>query len=97
MQVQPECIICLFRLALRAAQVATSDQRLHREVLNRLAQEIPQIPAAAISPQIGRRVQRIVHDVTGVARLQRRIRPCVRMSLGIVPSEGSVAGRRLEL
>jgi hypothetical protein len=57
----------LFRLALRAARVATSDQRLHREVLNRLAQEIPLVPDDAISPQIGRRVQQIVHDVTGVA------------------------------
>jgi len=66
-EIHPECIVCLFKLALRAARAATGDEKLHREVLTRLAGEIPAVPEGSISPEIGRRVQRIVRKVTGEA------------------------------
>lgn len=67
MQVSPECIVCLFQLALRAARTATDDETLQQRVLTRLASEIAELPAGTLSPQVGRRVQRIVREVTGVA------------------------------
>jgi uncharacterized protein with ATP-grasp and redox domains len=66
-EIHPECIVCLFRLGLRAARAATNDEDLQREVLTRLAAEIPAVPEGSISPEIGRRVQRIVRQVTGEA------------------------------
>jgi uncharacterized protein with ATP-grasp and redox domains len=65
MEIHPECIVCLFKLGLRAARAATNDEKLQREVLARLAAEIPAVPAGSISPEIGQRVQRIVREVTG--------------------------------
>jgi uncharacterized protein with ATP-grasp and redox domains len=65
MEIYPECVVCLFRLALRAARAATADMEQQREVLARLAAEIPGLHATSISPEVGRRVQQIVRDVTG--------------------------------
>lgn len=65
MDLEPQCIVCLFRLASRAARTATKDPRLQGQVIDRLADELPKMPADTIPPQVGRRIQQIVRDVTG--------------------------------
>ena len=65
MELQPQCIVCLFRLASRAARVATTDLRLQGQIIDRLADELPKMPVETIPPQIGRRIQQIVREVTG--------------------------------
>jgi len=66
-ELEPQCIVCLFRLASRAARAATTDSRLHGQVIDRLADEMPKLPAGTIPPQIGRRIQQIVRELTGDA------------------------------
>jgi uncharacterized protein with ATP-grasp and redox domains len=65
MDPEPQCVICLFRLASRAVRSATDDPQAHGQVIDQLADEMPRMPEGTISPQIGRRIQQIVRDVTG--------------------------------
>jgi len=62
---EPHCIVCLFRLASRAARAATSDPRVQGQVIDRLADEMPALPPGTIPPQIGRRIQQIVRELSG--------------------------------
>lgn len=65
MRIQPECFVCLLRLGLRAARAATPDPGAQREVLSRVAAALAEIPEKTIPPEMGRRVQQIVLEVTG--------------------------------
>lgn len=65
MDPDPRCIICLFRLASRAVRAATTDPQAHGQVIDRLADEMPRMPEGTIPPQVGRRIQQIVREVTG--------------------------------
>lgn len=74
MDLEPQCIVCLFRLASRAVRAATADPQQHGQVVDRLADEMPRMPEGTISPQIGRRIQQIVREVTGDGDPFREIR-----------------------
>jgi uncharacterized protein with ATP-grasp and redox domains len=65
MEPEPQCIVCLFRLASRAVRAAKAEPRVHGQVIDRLADELPRMPEHTISPQIGRRIQQIVREFTG--------------------------------
>jgi hypothetical protein len=74
MRIYSECIVCLFRLALRTARLATADERLQREVLKHLAGEISELPEDAAPIEAGRWLQEIVGKLTGVADPYRQIK-----------------------
>jgi hypothetical protein len=61
-----ECIPCFLRQALLAARAATKDDRKTKEVLDRVAGLIPDIPLDSPPPETARWVYRAVREVTGV-------------------------------
>lgn len=86
MRIYDECVICLLRLALRTARTATEDRRLQREVVARVAEEIAAATEDTISPELGLRVQQIVHELTGDADPYRSIRrSCNELVLAQLP------------
>lgn len=86
MRIYPECIVCLFRLALRTARLTTADEQLQREILKRLAGEIAELPEDAVPIELGRRIQELVHELTGVADPYREIKRRYNdLALGLYP------------
>ncbi|MEJ2725483.1 MAG: ARMT1-like domain-containing protein, partial [Deltaproteobacteria bacterium] len=62
-----ECIPCFFRQALSAARGATDDGRKIKEVLDRVAGLIPDIPLDSPPPETARLIYGVVREVTGIA------------------------------
>ena len=60
-----DCIPCFFDQALRAARMAKVNQKKQKEVLERLAKEVPNLSLKSSPPEIGRIVYRIVGKITG--------------------------------
>ena len=60
-----DCIPCFFRQALEAARLATDDEVKQREVLNRVALEIPKFPLDATPVEMGRTIHRLIKEITG--------------------------------
>ena len=61
-----ECIPCFFRQALFAARAATDDEKKAKQVLDRIAELIPDIPLDSPPPETARLIYRAVREVTGV-------------------------------
>ena len=79
-----DCIPCFFNQALRAARVVTDDEKVHRTVLNSVAQLIPELSLHVSPPEIAQRVYRIVADVTGERdpyRKEKRLANQIALSL----------------
>ena len=62
-----DCIPCFFDQALRAGRMATSDERLHKRILDDLGRELESISLDATPPEIGERIYRRVREITGAA------------------------------
>jgi damage-control phosphatase, subfamily I len=60
-----DCIPCFFRQALAAAKMASTDETIHRRVLNAVALIIPDLALNATPPEIAQQVYRIVYEITG--------------------------------
>lgn len=60
-----DCLPCLLNQALKAARAATDDENLHRQVLNSVADMIPELSLGLKPPEIAQRCYRIIHQVTG--------------------------------
>ncbi len=61
-----ECIPCFFRQALFAARAATNDEVKIKQVLDKVAGIVPDIPLDNPPPETARLVYGAVRDVTGV-------------------------------
>ncbi len=61
-----DCIPCFMHQALRAAKMATSDERAIKEILDRTGDMVKTIPMQATPAETGMMVYRIVKEVTGV-------------------------------
>ena len=61
-----ECIPCFFKQALFAARAATDDEKKIKEVLDRIAKRIPDVPLDNPPPETARFVYGAVRDVIGV-------------------------------
>ncbi|MBN2123064.1 MAG: DUF89 family protein [Deltaproteobacteria bacterium] len=61
-----ECIPCFFRQALLAARAATEDEGKAKQVLDRIAGLVPDIPLDSPPPETARLIYRAVRDITGV-------------------------------
>jgi uncharacterized protein with ATP-grasp and redox domains len=62
-----DCIPCFVKQALFAARAATRDERKVHQVLNRVAQWIPEIPLDNPPPETARVIYSAVRAVTGIA------------------------------
>ena len=60
-----ECLVCLLKQALNTARIATPREALRREVLDRVAAEIPRAELDRPPAEISTRVYEIVSEVTG--------------------------------
>jgi len=61
-----DCIPCFLKQALFAARAATKDERKIKQVLDRVAQTIPEIPLDSPPPETARLIYSAVRAVTGV-------------------------------
>ncbi len=62
-----DCIPCFFRQALYAGRAATGDESKLKEVLDRIAALVPDIPLDNPPPETARFIYRAVREVTGKA------------------------------
>jgi hypothetical protein len=62
-----ECIPCFFRQALFAGRAAADDESTVKEILDRVAALVPDIPLDSSPPETARLIYRVVRDVTGKA------------------------------
>jgi len=60
-----ECIPCLLKQSLNAAEMVTDDQVVHEQVLKLVMTELLDVPLGRSPPTIAHTVYSIVHDVTG--------------------------------
>jgi len=62
-----DCIPCFLKQALFAARAATKDERKIKQVLDRVARWIPDIPLDSPPPETARLIYSAVREITGVA------------------------------
>lgn len=62
-----DCIPCFLKQALFAARAGTKDEKKIKDVLDRVAQLIPDIPLDSPPPETARFIYRAVREVTGMA------------------------------
>jgi len=67
MKIQLDCFPCFMRQALSATRMATDDETIQREVIDRVARLFPTISLKATPVDMGQAVHRIVRESTGVA------------------------------
>lgn len=60
-----DCLPCLFNQSLKAARAATDDEKIHRQVMDRLAITIPELSLNVSPPEIAQGVYRMISQVTG--------------------------------
>ncbi|MFO8090726.1 MAG: ARMT1-like domain-containing protein [Desulfatiglandaceae bacterium] len=60
-----ECIPCFFRQALFAGRAAADDESTVKEILDRVAGLVPDIPLDSSPPETARLIYRVVREVTG--------------------------------
>lgn len=61
-----DCLPCFLRQALDAARRVTDDEKIQRDVLNRVASVLPELPLYATPIDVGREVHRLVREAMGV-------------------------------
>jgi uncharacterized protein with ATP-grasp and redox domains len=61
-----DCIPCFFQQALLSSKAAGIEDDLTKQVLDRLALLVPEIPLNSTPPETGRMVYRILKEVSGV-------------------------------
>ncbi len=68
MKLRLDCVVCIVKLALKAARLATNDPRIHEEVLRRVMHRLIGIEWAGTPPQLVRAVRtaEIIEELTGV-------------------------------
>lgn len=60
-----DCLPCLMSQALRAARAATDDEELQRQVVNAVANLIPELSLGLKPPEIAQRGYRLINRITG--------------------------------
>ena len=68
MKLRLDCVVCIVKLALKAARLATNDPRIHEEVLRRVMKRLVGIEWTGTPPQLVRAVgtAEIIEELTGV-------------------------------
>lgn len=66
MKIYLDCIPCFMQQALRAGQMATSDEKKIKQILDKTGEMVKTISIQATPAEIGMMVYRIVSEVTGI-------------------------------
>jgi len=69
-----ECLPCFMKQALNAGRIATKNEDLIKEILNRVGEHIRDIPLDNTPPETGGLVYKIVSDVTGIQDPYQKIK-----------------------
>lgn len=86
MRIYPDCIVCLLRLALRTARLATEARNVQLDILKDLTSGISELPEDAVPIEVGRRIQDLVSGTTGIADPYKEIkRQCNDLALDLYP------------
>ena len=67
MKIKLDCLPCIFRQVLESARMATDDEKLIREIMNKYAKIIPEIDNNTMAPIIAGKMQKIIKNKTGVS------------------------------
>ena len=82
-----DCIPCFFKQALESARIAGAGEKKQREVLNELADILPEFPLTSSPPEMGRIVYGLVKRITGKDDPYREIKEkSNRLALNIYDS-----------
>lgn len=65
MNLEFDCIPCIFRQVLEASRMVTEDEKLIRDILNKYALRIPEIKMDESAPLIVTEMQNFIKEVTG--------------------------------
>lgn len=65
MQTYLDCLPCFLHQALRAARMATSDEKKIKLVLDEVGMMLPTISLESTPPESGRRIYQKIHEITG--------------------------------
>ena len=66
MEIDFDCIPCIFRQALESSRMATEDEELIKEILDEYAKLVPEMDLDLKGPKLSGQAQQIVKDKTGV-------------------------------
>lgn len=61
-----DCLPCFLKQALKAGRVATSDEQIIKEILDKVGDSIKDIPLENTPPETGGLIYKIVSDITGI-------------------------------
>lgn len=65
MQLEFDCIPCIYRQVLEASRMVTDDQELIREILNEFSRMIPELEPDLSAPVLVSRIQNHLKDISG--------------------------------
>ncbi|QTL98885.1 DUF89 family protein [Iocasia frigidifontis] len=65
MQLEFDCIPCIYRQVLEASRMVTDDQELIREILNEFSRMIPELESDLSAPVLVSRIQDYLKEVSG--------------------------------
>lgn len=60
-----DCIPCFFKQALEASRIASADKKKQQQILNAVAEVLPEFPLEASPPEMGRIIYGLVRKYTG--------------------------------
>ena len=66
MQIELECLPCIFRQTLESSRMVTDDEDLIKEILDEYSKLVPEVDADLKGPTLGGKSQKIVKDKSGV-------------------------------
>jgi uncharacterized protein with ATP-grasp and redox domains len=82
-----DCLPCFLNQALRAARIATDDERKVKEVLDEVGMMLKNIPIENSPPETGRLIYRKVSEITGNGDPFRKIKDkSTKKALSLYPS-----------
>jgi len=65
MQIEFDCIPCIYRQILEASRMVTSDKEVIKKILHEFARMIPEIKPEESAPEVTTRIQNYLKSVTG--------------------------------
>lgn len=67
MKIKLDCLPCICRQVLESARMATDDEKLIREIMNKYAKIIPEIDDNTMAPIVAGKMQEFIKTKTGVS------------------------------
>jgi len=66
MKIYLDCYPCFIKQAIQAGKFVTDDERIIKEIVDGVAEMLPNLPPGISPPEIGDEIHRHVREVTGI-------------------------------